>query len=63
MENEWITKLEKLEAERTELLEVAKMAVESQSWSGDDPNENRWTIFYRAAKAAVKKNRRGGEEV
>jgi len=43
------------------LLEVAKMAVESQGWSGSDPDENRWTIFYNLARTTVKKIEKDGK--
>ena len=38
-----------------DLLEVAKLAVESQGWDGNDPDEERWVDFYAKARASVKK--------
>ncbi len=36
-----------------ELLEVAMLAVDSQTWDGNDPDEDRWRMFYRMARAAI----------
>ena len=38
-----------------ELLEVARMAVDSQGWPGNAPDDDRWSEFYAAARAAVAK--------
>ena len=35
------------------LLEVCRLAVESQGWDGGDPNEDRWLDFYRRARATL----------
>lgn len=43
----------RLTAFAPELLEVAKMVLESQKWDGNDPAEDRWTKLYFKAKRAI----------
>ena len=38
----------------SDLIDVCKMAKNSQGWSGSDPDENRWTIFYSLANKTAK---------
>lgn len=38
-----------------ELLEVAMLTKDSQSWPGNDPDENRWQMLYAKARAAIAK--------
>lgn len=37
-----------------ELMNVVALAIESQSWDANDPNENRWTEFYAKARETVR---------
>ena len=32
---------------------VCRMAVDSQEWGGNDPDDGRWSLFYSMAKDAV----------
>ena len=38
-----------------DLLALAKLVLESQTWDGNDPNEERWVEFYSNARKAVAK--------
>jgi len=45
---------EKLLAANRELMRVVSLAVESQSWTANDPNEDRWKEFYSKCRDAVR---------
>jgi len=38
-----------------ELLELAKLILESQSWDGNDPDEEKWSILYKNARSIIAK--------
>ena len=44
---------EKLRMENKSLLAIVRLAVESQSWDGNDPNDDRWKDFYSRARKAI----------
>ena len=49
------------EGEIAALREVARLAVESQGWDGNNPDEERWSDFYAKARAAVGEGREEDE--
>lgn len=44
-----------LYAAAPELLNVAELALESQGWDGNNPDDDRWTNFYAQARSAIEK--------
>lgn len=42
------------EISNEKLREVVRLAVESQGWSGNDPDDERWRNFYTKARTALK---------
>ena len=50
-----------LYAASDDLLEVAKLVVNSQGWNGNDPDLDKWGDLYRKARLAVAKATGGGK--
>ena len=48
-----VRRAKKAEADLAKLREVVVLAVESQGWDGNDPNENRWKEFYSKARKSL----------
>ncbi len=46
-----------LENKMKELEVVINIAIESQGWDGNNPNDDRWIDFYEKAKSAIKGKR------
>ena len=44
-----------LEASNKKLREAVNLAIESQGWDGNDPDDDRWTGFYKKARATILK--------
>ena len=56
---------EKLREENKSLLAIVRLAIESQSWDGNDPNDNRWNHwkdFYSRAQKAINRAESGQSE-
>jgi len=47
------SELAAMESENAKIKHVLQMAVLSQGWDANDPDEDRWTEFYSAAKDAL----------
>ena len=45
---------EELIKSNRELMGIVVMTVDSQSWDGNDPNDDRWTDLYTKAKYALR---------
>jgi len=52
---------ELVKAQRDELLAVCKLVIKSQTWDGNDPDEDRWGDFYAQARAAIAKAEGGAQ--
>ncbi len=50
---DWCKKAQARQARIAELERVVRLAAESQGWDGNDPDDDRWTAFYKMARAAL----------